>query len=85
MKRVGKKTTQPASQFHNPSMITKNFRFHLAILCLALWRLPAAGDTGAHCFVAESGTGIIYDYATNGTRTVYATNTGQAYGLEHLH
>lgn len=62
-------------------MKTKTFPVYLAVLCLALWRLPAAGDTGAHCFVAESGTGIIYDYATNGTRTIYATNTGQPYGL----
>ena len=62
-------------------MKTKTFPVYLAVLCLALWRLPAAGDTGAHCFVAESGTGIVYDYATNGTRTIYATNTGQPYGL----
>jgi glucose/arabinose dehydrogenase len=62
-------------------MKTKTFPVCLAVLCLALWRLPAAGDTAGHCFVAESGTGIIYDYATNGTRTVYATNTGRPYGL----
>jgi hypothetical protein len=73
--------TVPIHQPHNQPMKTKTFPVYLAILCLALWRLPAAGDTGAHCFVAESGTGIIYDYATNGTRTIYATNTGQPYGL----
>lgn len=62
-------------------MKIKTFPVYLAVLCLALWRLPAAGDTGAHCFVAESGTGIIYDYATNGTRTVFATNMGWPFGL----
>ena len=62
-------------------MKTKTFPVCLAVLCLALWRLPAAADTAGHCFVAESGTGIIYDYATNGTRTIYATNMGRPYGL----
>jgi len=62
-------------------MKTKDFSLYLALLCLVLWRLPAAGVTAGHCFVAESGTGIIYDYATNGTRTIYATNTGQPFGL----
>ncbi len=64
-------------------MKTKIFAVYLAVLCIALWRLPAAGDTGAHCFVAESGTGIIYDYATNGTKTVFATNMGRPYGLAY--
>ena len=65
----------------NRTMKTITFLFPLAILCLTMSLLPAAADTGQHCFVAESGTGIIYDYATNGTRTIYATNTGQASGL----
>lgn len=65
----------------NHTKTPTNFFLSLAILCLALSPLPAAADTGQHCFVAESGTGIIYDYATNGTRTIYATNTGQASGL----
>ena len=62
-------------------MKTKTFPVYLAILCLVLWRLPAAGATAGHCYVGESGTGIIYDYATNGTRAIYATNTGQPFGL----
>jgi len=63
------------------TMKTKTFSLTLAALCLVLSRLPAVGDTNAFCFVAESGTGIIYAYATNGTRTIYATNTGQPFGL----
>jgi hypothetical protein len=70
-----------ASAIRPQPMKTKTFPVSLAVLCLALWRLPAVGDTGAHCFVAESGTGIIYDYATNGTRTVYVTNMGSPFGL----
>ena len=62
-------------------MKTKTFLLLLLILCLAMWRLPAAGCTGGHCFVAESGTGIVYDYAMNGTRTDFATNAGSPYGL----
>jgi sugar lactone lactonase YvrE len=62
-------------------MKTKTFTVYLAALCLAAWRLPAAGGAGAHCFVAESGTGIIYEYAPDGTQTAFATNTGRPYGL----
>jgi hypothetical protein len=62
-------------------MRTKNFPVYLAVPCLAAWQLPATGATAGHCYVAESGTGIIYDYATNGTRSIYATNTGQPFGL----
>jgi sugar lactone lactonase YvrE len=62
-------------------MKTKTITIRLAALCFALCRLPAAGATPGHCYVAESGTGIIYDYAANGTRTAYATNLSRPYGL----
>jgi sugar lactone lactonase YvrE len=62
-------------------MKTKTLPVYLAVLSLALGRLPAAGDNSGHCFVAESTTGIIYNYAPDGTRTVFATNTGRPYGL----
>jgi PKD repeat protein len=53
----------------------------LAVLCLAPSRLAAAGGAGAHLFVADSGSGIIYEYAPDGTQSVFATGTGRPYGL----
>lgn len=59
-----------------------NTRFlSFAALGLALWGRPVAAGVGTHCYVAESGTGTIYDYAPDGARTVYATNMGWCFGL----